>query len=235
MLIAASDETEALKRMDEGRSILLRELVHGVANNFATVAALISMKAGSVNDVQARSVLHEAIDQVTVMGHIHRQLRAGDRDATLDSEAFIRELCEDLKAMVRGRPLSIECNADSRLLVMDQAVVIGLIVNELVTNAIKHAFPDGRAGRIRIDFEALKDQWLLSVEDDGNGFSSRAHRNAGTGEGQDLVSGLTRQIGGELQFETTESGTKFRVSIPLANMHPQSSAARGHSAAQFQV
>ena len=227
LLIAASDEAEVLRRMDEGKSILLRELVHGVANNFATVAALIRMKSGSISDAQAKSVMDEAIEQVMVMGRVHRRLRAGDRDVSLDSEVFINELCEDLKAMLRGRPLWIECNADSSSLAMDQAVS-GLIVNELVTNAIKHAFPDDRTGRIRIGFEALEDQWRLSVEDDGNGFGRRTHGNAGSGQGQDLVRGFSRQLGGELQFATTESGTAFRLSIPLASMHPQSSAAQVH-------
>jgi two-component system, sensor histidine kinase PdtaS len=227
-LIAANEKAEALKGMDESKSILLQELAHGVANNFATVAALIRIKSGLILDAEARSVLDEALEQVTVMGRVHRRLRAGDREASLDSAAFIQELCEDFKVMVRGRPLSIECRADSRLLTMDQAVALGLLVNELVTNAMKHAFPDGRAGHIRIGFEVLKYQWRLSVGDDGNGFQHRSTVVVGAGQGQELVRGLSRQLGGDLQFETTERGTTFRLSVPLISIDPQSVAAQVH-------
>ena len=100
----------------------------------------------------------------------------------MDSEEFFGELCNDLKASAaRGRPVSIECKADSVPISMDQATSLGLIVNELVTNAIKHAFPNGRAGRIRVAFEALKNELKLCVEDDGVGFRPRMQKDAGLG------------------------------------------------------
>jgi two-component sensor histidine kinase len=89
-------------------------------------------------------------------------------------------------------------------------VSLGLIINELVTNATKHAFPDQRVGHIRVVFEALYDQSCLSVEDDGVGFDER--RNAGMGE--DLVRGLSRQLGGDLRAKSLKTGSKFRLSIP---------------------
>jgi hypothetical protein len=75
-LTAACDESESLRRLGEKKSILLSELAHGVANNFAAVVAFISLKADSVSDTTARTILDEAIEQVNVMGRVHRQLRA---------------------------------------------------------------------------------------------------------------------------------------------------------------
>lgn len=224
-LIAASEETEALKRLDVDRSILLRELAHGVANNFSAVAALMTIKAGAVTDTRARSVLNEAIEQVTVMGRVHRQLRTADQKVSLDSAVFFSELCDDFREIVRGRPLLIECKADSYPLSMDQAVLLGLIVNELVTNSVKHAFPDGRAGHIRVGF-ALKDQLLISVEDDGVGFDGRIRCDAGMGQGQGLVRGLSDQLEGDLEVASAQSGSTFRLSIPIARSptSPRSSA-----------
>jgi two-component system, sensor histidine kinase PdtaS len=98
---------------------------------------------------------------------------------------------------------------------MDQAMSLGLIVNELVTNAIKHAFPHGRSGRIRVAFEVLKDELRLCVEDDGVGFRTPVRK--GTGMGQNLVSGLTGQLAGHLQVVSTSSGSSFRLSIPFAS------------------
>jgi two-component sensor histidine kinase len=151
------------------------------------------------------------VTSLGLMGRAHRQLRADDRKASLDSAAFFHDLCDDLKAMARGRPLAIECKADTHQCRMDQAIVLGLIVNELVTNAVKHAFPCGRAGRVRIGFEALKDQLLLTVEDDGVGIGPP---NAMKGQGQDLVRGLLQQVDGKLEVESSNRGRLFRISIP---------------------
>jgi two-component system, sensor histidine kinase PdtaS len=196
---------------DKSKSILLRELVHGVANNFAAIAALIQMKSDSVSDAKAKSVLDDALEQVKVMARVHRRLRAGDQDATLDSKIFIEELCDDLKASVgRSRKILIECKVDSRPLGMDQAVTLGLIINELITNAIKHAFPDQRPGRIRVEFAGLGDQSLLFVEDSGVGFDERGS----VGNGDDLIKGLSRQLGGEPQVNSSKTGSSFRLFIP---------------------
>ena len=96
---------------------------------------------------------------------------------------------------------------------------LGLIINELVTNATKHAFPDQRVGCIRVTFEVLNDQSCLSVEDDGVGFDER--RDAGMGE--DLVRGISRQLGGDLAVRSSKTGSTFRLSIP----HQSVTVARG--------
>jgi len=222
-LLAASNESEALRRLGEKKSVLLSELTHGVANNFAAVAALISLKANSVSDTRARSVLDDALEQVQVMGRVHRQLRASDQDASVDSRTLFRGLCSDLQtAQARNQPHAIECEVDSRPLCMDQAVLLGLIVNELVTNAIKHAFPDGRAGRIRVGFEEREAKLRLSVTDNGIGFRGRGWPNSGMG--QDLVRELSHQLGGEPEIESTRNGTSFHLSFPYVSPSPSSCA-----------
>ena len=209
----------SLKQAEEKKSLFFSELAHGVANNFAAIAALISLKSLSVKDPSARAVLDEAIEQVKVMGRVHGRLRAGDQEALVDSEQFFGELCNDLKAsLARGQPVSIECKADSIPMCMDQATSLGLIVNELVTNAIKHAFPNGRSGRIRVAFEVSKDELSLCVEDDGVGF--RPGRRKDTGMGQDLVSGLAAQLAGHLEVASMSSGSSFRLSVPFASPVP---------------
>lgn len=215
-LSTAMRETHALKRAEEKMSLLFSELAHGVANNFAAIAALMMLKSHSIKDPAALAVLDDAIEQVRVMGRVHARLRSGDREAWLDSEEFFGELCLDLNASAaRGRPVTIECQADSVALCMSQATSLGLIVNELVTNAIKHAFPDGRAGRIRIGFEVLKDKLNLCVEDDGVGFRPGMQKD--TGMGKDLVTGLASELGGHLQAGSTTTGSSFRLSIPYAS------------------
>src|SRR5262249_24405636 len=91
--IAAADNSDALNLSERNKSMLLRELVHGVANNFTAVATLISIKSASVSDTKAKSVLEEAMEQVGVMATVHRRLRTGNLEISLDSKIFIQGLC----------------------------------------------------------------------------------------------------------------------------------------------
>jgi two-component system, sensor histidine kinase PdtaS len=218
MVIAAREDTDSLKRLNEGRSVLLRELAHGVANNFAAVAAFMSARSNAIDDAQARSVLNEAVEQIRMMGRVHARLRvAGDHHVSLGSQDFFESLCDELKAsLARGRQISIECEADDLPLSADQAISLGLIVNELVMNAVKHAFPDGRKGRIHVGFEVVPDDQLrLCVEDDGVGLAPRQQRNGGLG--QDLVNGLSRELGGRLEVKPSEKGSCFHLRIPYTS------------------
>src|SRR5215467_2871852 len=217
IVIQSRENAEGLKRLNESKSILLRELAHGVANNFASIAAFISVKSTSVSDAQARSVLDEAVEQIRIMGQVHSRLRASDRDVSLSSRDFLENLCDELKAsLARGRRISFECEAEDLQLTTHQAVSVGLIVNELVTNAVKHAFPNGRKGCIRVGFEALENNQLqLSVEDDGIGFVNRHQR--GSGLGQELVKGLAHELGARLEVKSSETGSAFVLRMPYVS------------------
>jgi two-component system, sensor histidine kinase PdtaS len=220
-VIAARVKAESLKRLNESKSIFLRELAHGVANNFASIAALITVRSNTISDAQARSVLDEAVEQIRIMGQVHSRLRAGDRDVSLGSRDFLENLCDELKAsLARGRQISFECEVDDLRLSSHQAISMGLIVNELVTNAIKHAFPNGRRGRIRVGLDALEnDQLQLCVEDDGVGFADHPQQNGGLG--QELVIGLSHELGGQLEVKTSEQGSSFHLRIPYVSSMPQ--------------
>jgi two-component system, sensor histidine kinase PdtaS len=212
-LIAADEAARALERSERANSVLLRELAHRVANNFASVASLIRRKASLVGDADAKSVLNEAVEQVMVLARVHSRLRPESDHGSLESREFLEELCADLHASVApGRPLSIECTAVSSPLSLAEAIPLGLIVNELVTNAVKHAFPDGRQGTIRVRLGRVGDRLCLSVDDDG--IPLGGGRSEGTGLGLELVRALALQLGGGLEVEPRRPGSKFCVEFP---------------------
>jgi len=214
-LLEADETVHALEQSERTKSVLLRELAHRVANNFTAVASLIRRKANLISDAEAKSVLNEAVEQVMVMARVHSRLHAGGDVVWLDSKAFVEDLCEDLKVLVApGQPLAIECRAASHRLSIAQAIPLGLIVNELVTNAIKHAFPGGRRGSVCVRLQDLGEDLGLSVEDNGVGLNGSSLR--GTGMGQDLVRALAQQLEGRLEVASTNGGSMFRVLFPRA-------------------
>jgi two-component system, sensor histidine kinase PdtaS len=214
-LITAQEATEVLEKSAQNKSLLLGELAHRVANNFATIAAFIHAKANSVSDVEAKAVLNEAIGQVTMMARVHRRLQSDGEAVSIDTESFVRELCRDLNdSLARGRPLAIDGVAVSRLLPMAQAIPLGLIVNELVTNATKYAFPDNRPGRVGVSLEEREGCLRLTVEDDGIGMGQRT--GSGGGSGQQLVRALAQQLNGHVDHRSTDRGSVFWVVFPNA-------------------
>jgi two-component sensor histidine kinase len=214
-LMAADEARQALVRSETANSVLLRELGHRVANNFAAVASLIRRKANLVDDSEAKSVLNEAVEQVMVLARVHNRLRTESDEVSLDSKSFIEELCGDLKVLIAsGRPVSIESHSVSRSLSVAQAIPLGLVVNELVTNAIKYAFPEGRAGTVRVILQEAGGCLRLRVEDDGVGLDAGRIRSSGIGH--ELVRALCQQLGGMLEVESTSHGSRFSVAFPSA-------------------
>lgn len=204
----------SLEEVAQSRTLLLQEMMHRVANNFAVVSALIQNKASSVDDAQSKLVLKDAVQQVAVMARLHRNLLGSSQcAAALDSERFLTDLAADLAgSMGEGRPVSIECHAVSVPLTIDQSVPLSLIVNELITNALKHAFPADRRGTVRVNFEKESDASLkLTVEDDGIGLSDRAEAK---GMGQRLISLLVQQLGGQMESKSPDKGASFVVAFP---------------------
>src|SRR5581483_7412752 len=210
-LIAAGQATQLLGNLDKQKSVLLAELGHRVANNFAIIAALIRQKSITVADPQAKWALEQTIYQLGVMARIHSRLCVIDNDASFDSQAFLQSLCEDIKASVGSlRPLAIECFAISHSLPVATAVPLGLIVNELITNAIKYAFPNGRAGTITVSLDRFDDRFRLSVQDDGVGLQSSVQ---GTGLGHQLVHALAQQLGATIEVRSDNRGMCISITF----------------------
>ncbi|HEX6858943.1 MAG TPA: sensor histidine kinase [Caulobacteraceae bacterium] len=185
----------------EERELLLRELNHRVTNNFAMVASLLQMQATRATDDGVKAALGNAINRVMSISQAHRNLYAAEKAVgEVDMSAYLDELCRNLaEALFLGDIVALECRAVSASMDRDRAVAIGLVVNELVTNAAKHAFTDGSGGTIRVAFQPHGQGWRLTVADDGQGLPSDFTRRRG-GLGRGLVEAFARQAGGTLSI-----------------------------------
>jgi two-component sensor histidine kinase len=209
-----------LREGREAHATLVREADHRLKNSLQTVASMLSAHARTTDDAGARAAFGEAIVRVRTIAEVHRALYRSDGlpGEAVDLGRMLRDLVE-AHASVALRPgVDVECIAPDGLLVAGrQAMAIGLLTAELITNAGKHAFPGGRTGTVRVSLERHEGVLALAVEDDGAGMADPA--GAGTGLGRGLVTGLARQAGGTVEVSSTV-GVGTRVVVRLKRGMP---------------
>jgi two-component sensor histidine kinase len=217
LLLAITDITipraEARKYEDliREKAILLQEVQHRVANSLQIIASVLMQSARRVQSEEARGYLRDAHHRVMSIAAVQRHL-AGAHIGNVTLRPYLRELCDSLGASMIYDPerLSIEVNVDDSAVDTNTSVSLGLIVTELVINALKHAFPAQRRGKIVIDYRSGKGKWTLSVKDDGIGVSKGADR-AKPGLGTGIIEALAKQLRGVIHITDAAPGFSFAL------------------------
>lgn len=196
------------------RDLLLEEFDHRVKNNFALVASLLDMQRRRAGDQATADALGAALSRVESIARAHRHLYRGAASAgSVDMAAYLHELCSALaEALFLRGAINLSCQADHAAMPRDRAVSIGLVINELVTNAAKHAFEGREAGSIHVEFRGRDTGWRVTVADDGSGIQPREGARDGR-LGQRLVEAFVKQAGGTIATETGEAGTTVTVDL----------------------
>ena len=204
-------ERESARLIQQMETLLLASQ-HQIANSLQVIASILLLKARSVQSPETRTHLENVHWRILSVATVQRQL-LGSKDAGRVALApYLTQLCETLAASMVGesRPVSIACRVDRGTVSATEAVSMGLIVTELVINALKHAFVDDRAtGRIVVTYDLDGDTWRLAVSDDGIG--KRVHA-ATTGLGTSIIEALVSQLDGLLEVATGPSGTTVSIS-----------------------
>ncbi|UYY57793.1 sensor histidine kinase [Sphingomonas sp. S2-65] len=199
------------------RDLFLEEFDHRVKNNFTLVTAMLDLQRRRAASSETAEALGTALARVQSIARAHRHLyRGGTSSGELDMAAYLEELCAALsEALFLQGAVVLDCKFDSATLPRDRAVSIGLIVNELVTNAAKHAFTDRDTGMISVRFEAVANGgWRLTVADNGQGTSPELlAKGREGGLGQRLTESFARQAGGVLRAESGPEGTRITVEL----------------------
>jgi two-component sensor histidine kinase len=200
-----ADELEAaLKHKD----ILLRELSHRVMNSLQTVSALFRLEAKSVEDPAARARFDQAVRRLDAIALVYRRMQTTDGVAAIEFSGFLTEICRALTVST-DTPCAVE--ADQQLLPPNQAVSLALIVNELVTNAIKHG--KGRSEPVVVAFKEKSGRWRLSVRNSGDLAPNVEPKT--TGFGRKMIASLVSQLNGELAVKSGDGTTEIAVTFPL--------------------
>ncbi len=196
------------------KDLLLRELGHRIKNNLAIVVSMLQMQARANPDGLSQEHVQAAIARVRVIGEAHGYLDPASRQGLVHMQDYLAELGRQLAETLRGlRPVAVNVQAEAIAMPAERAVVIGLIVNELITNAFKYAFDDDQPGIIDVQLRRVSDkQIVLTVADNGKGCPADAPR----GFGRRLIDLMTQQLRGSYALEDVRKGCRVRVDIPHA-------------------
>jgi two-component sensor histidine kinase len=208
------DDLSAAKNQAE---VLLTEIHHRVKNNLQVISSLLSLQSRAIADPEARSLFTDSQVRVRSMALVHEKLYQSPNLAHVDFAAYARELASHLTRVYRrdGEPVRVRVDAGPVGLSIEQAVPCGLVVGELLSNALKYAFPDGRAGTVAIEMSRdAGGMHRLVVRDDGVGLPPGLDVRNARSLGLRIVATLTDQLGGTLAA-TTAGGTTFELTLPL--------------------
>jgi two-component sensor histidine kinase len=180
----------------EQRDLLLREVYHRVKNNLQVIDGIVTLQGQRLSDPNAKLALRGLRRRLYALGLVHQQLMGSSDLRTFDVSPFLKELSENIMEGIGGRDISLSVRAIPLDVGLDFAIPLGLLVTELVTNSLKHAFPDGK-GKIEVALERRQDgTMVLVVSDNGTGYDvlevSRQEKTAGLGT--TLIDGLVSQL-----------------------------------------
>jgi two-component sensor histidine kinase len=217
LLVTVSDVTDArlADKVREGlvrdKAVLLQEVQHRVANSLQIIASVLLQSARNVQSEETRTHLQDAHNRVMSIATVQKQLSVSTQ-GEVELRPYFSQLCQSLGAsMIRDHDRqSIEVTGDESRVGADVSISLGLIVTELVINALKHAFPGNRPGKILIDYQSQGPNWRLSVADNGVGMPSGPAK-AVPGLGTSIVEALARQLHANVRVADRKSGTAVSI------------------------
>lgn len=217
LLLSVADVTDARrseKQKDDllrEKAILLQELQHRVANSLQIIASILMQSARKVQSEETRGHLKDAHSRVMSIAALQQQL-ATSQLGRVALRAYLTNLCRSIAASMIPDPalLSLAAEIDDSTVEADISISLGLIVTELVINSLKHAYPDGRRGKIRVGYHADDTEWALTVSDDGIGMPDPRQDMKG-GLGTSIVKALAQQLEAEILVFDAKPGTVVTV------------------------
>ncbi|MEE8575181.1 MAG: histidine kinase dimerization/phosphoacceptor domain -containing protein, partial [Thermodesulfobacteriota bacterium] len=212
-------EQQVINALEE-KEILLKEVHHRVKNNLQVISSMLNLQSSYIKDVETQTVLSDSQNRIKSMALIHEMLYKSHNFSRIDISTYMHELMAILFSTYNLGGGTIDLNEKIQVIAVDidTAIPIGLITNELVSNSLKYAFPDGRDGTVSIEFITEPDGTrTLIVSDDGVGMPKEFALDNINSLGLNLVKMLTKQLGATLEVnadEGTSEGTSFKIMLP---------------------
>ena len=220
ILLAIEDVTERVRlerehaAAHERIAALLQELGHRIKNSLQIIVSMVSLEARNQKSGEGKAALERVSHRIAALGRLYSMLGETNSVEQVDAAIYLEALCRDLIESVQkenGISIALKTDIASESLPVDRAIPLGLIVNELVTNAVKYAFPSETSGTVAVTLKRIPGELRLTVSDDGKGADPR---RADSGLGGRLVDTFARQLGGQVEQESGLHGTTVRLILP---------------------
>ena len=199
------DALASNKRALEEKTILLNEVDHRVKNNLTMVGSLLRLQSAAIADPKLVATLDDMLERIDALASVHRTLHQSDDIKRFEAGRFTRGLLRDVIGASGRTDVDVVERIGDVDIEAESATALGLIVNELLTNALKHAFAHGRPGRLEVALAREGDEVVVTIADDGPGFDAASVREGALGKS--LVRRLSKQIDGTTEWSTSPRGT----------------------------
>lgn len=214
---ALVDREVALRTADledalASKTLLLHEVDHRVKNNLTMIGSLLRLQARSLPDPSLGETLNSMLERVDALATVHRRLYQSSDITTFDAGAFVETLAADVIGSSGRANIAVDVDVEPILIPSAHASAVGLVVNELLTNAVKHGFPDGRTGTLTVTARQSQRRGQIVIQDDGPGIVASANN----GLGKKLISRLVKQINGEARWLPANPGTRVVLEFPVS-------------------
>jgi len=210
----SSDSAEQALERHEQRA---REVEHRVKNTLQLISSIVLLQGRRANDEAARQALKAVQQRVAAVSVAHRHVGWSDEAEEVEVAALVREIVGDLAGSAGREGVDIDLDLDGVTIPGRQGAPVALLVSEMVGNALRHAYPDGRRGRIQVAVRRTATGFDLTVSDDGVGMPADAPK---TGFGLTVVQLMTQQLRGRLDTTASQPGVRLSVSVPMDTETP---------------
>ena len=194
------------------QTMLVHEVDHRVKNNLQMIAALLDMQTRAIIDPSARAAMEMMLTRVEALGIVHRRLYQSNNVERFDVAEFARDLATDLVRGSGREGIRLHLDLEAVEIPVAKAPPVALMMNELITNALKHAFPGGRAGRLSVTVAPDKNHFRIKIADDGVGMAVDVMEKRSFGKR--LIGTLCRQLNASIAWQANDPGTTVNISLP---------------------
>lgn len=206
------ERTAALEAALDAKTVLLHEVDHRVKNNLTMIGSLLRLQARSIADPAISAKLDTMLERVDALATVHRRLYQSADITRFDVGAFTANLVNDVVASSGRSDIVVDARCESIDIASSMASSLGLIINEVVTNAVKHAYVDGRGGTLTVVTSRTGDLASVEISDDGQGFDPTEGKPDGLG--RVLIKRLSRQLGAVAEWTDAAPGARVTISFP---------------------
>ncbi|BAZ99111.1 PAS domain S-box-containing protein [Methanothermobacter defluvii] len=204
---------ESLRRSLDEKDVMLREIHHRVKNNLQIISSLLNLQRYHLEDGRAAEALRDSVTRIKSMAMIHEKIYQTENMAHVNFREYMEDLLSELRSNYPSMDIRFQFKLEDVDLSINQAIPCGLIVNEAVTNALKHAFPGG-SGEVRISMRRVGDSMEVTIADDGVGLPESFDPSVDGGLGMDLMLNLAAQLEGEVTIDGSD-GVRVALRFPL--------------------